>query len=254
MISLSIVIPAYNEEKRLPATLELIGRFVEGRKWKFIEVIVVDDGSADRTTAVVDAAARRRPFIRLLRNPGNRGKGYSVRHGMLSALGRWVLFTDADLSAPIEEMDTLLAAAQERGAEVAIGSRALDPSLIAVRQSALRRLAGRSFNFVTALFTGLDFADTQCGFKLFQAHAAARIFERQRIDGFGFDVESLYIAHLLGFRVIEVPVRWAHSDGTKVRMLRDSTKMFLDVLLVRWHKAAGHYNARPRPASGRAAA
>jgi dolichyl-phosphate beta-glucosyltransferase len=254
MISLSIVIPAYNEERRLPATLELIGRFVEGRKWRFIEVIVVDDGSIDGTAAVVHAAARTRPFIRLLRNPGNRGKGYSVRHGMMSALGRWILFTDADLSAPIEELEALLAAAQEHGAEVAIGSRALDPSLIAVRQSVLRRLAGRTFNFVTGMFTGLEFADTQCGFKLFQAHAAARIFERQRIDGFGFDVESLYIARLLGFRAIEVPVRWAHSDGTKVRMLRDSAKMFLDVLLVRWYKVLGRYNTRPRPARGRAAA
>jgi dolichyl-phosphate beta-glucosyltransferase len=254
MLSLSIVVPAYNEEERLPATLELIGRFVEGRKWRFIEVVVVDDGSTDGTTRVVDLAARRRPFIRLLRNPGNRGKGYSVRHGMTSALGRWVLFTDADLSSPIGELDTLLAAAQEHGAEVAIGSRALDPSLVEVRQSALRRLAGRTFNFITAAFTGLEFADTQCGFKLFQAHAAARVFERQRIDGFGFDVESLFIARQLGFHIVEVPVRWAHADGTKVRMFRDSMKMFLDVLLVRWYKARGCYDSSPGSAKGRAAA
>jgi dolichyl-phosphate beta-glucosyltransferase len=254
MLSLSIVIPAYNEEKRLPATLELIGRFIEARQWRFIEVVVVDDGSSDGTTRVVDAAARRRPFIRLLRNPCNRGKGYTVRHGMTSAFGRWVLFTDADLSSPIEEVDTLLAAAQEHGAEVAIGSRALDPSLIEARQSALRRLAGRTFNFVTAACTGLEFADTQCGFKLFKAHAAARVFQCQRIDGFGFDVESLFIARRLGFRIVEVPVHWAHASGTKVRIFRDSARMFLDVLLVRWYNARGQYNSRPPSTTGRAAA
>jgi glycosyltransferase involved in cell wall biosynthesis len=177
----------------------------------------------------------------LLENSGNRGKGYAVRHGMLEAQGDWVLFTDADLSAPIAELDKLLAAARERGAQVAIGSRALDRSLIQVHQSVFREQAGRIFNLCMRVVTGLPLWDTQCGFKLFEAHAAREIFRRQRLDGFSFDVEALFLARKLGFRIVEVPVRWSHTEGTKVSMFSDSLLMFVDLFQVRWNQLRGLY-------------
>jgi dolichyl-phosphate beta-glucosyltransferase len=228
--SISIVIPAYNEEERLPATLERVTAYLGSRNARFAEVLVVDDGSSDRTGPAAEGFQRSHPMVRVLRNPGNRGKGYSVRHGMLEARGEWILFTDADLSAPVEEADKLIAAAEQRGAAVAIGSRALDRSLIEVHQSFFRETAGRIFNLFVRLLTGLPFWDTQCGFKLFQNRAAREIFQRQRIDRFGFDAEALFIAKKLGFRAVEVPVRWSHSGGTKVSMLR-----------IRWWDLRGKY-------------
>ncbi|MBL8293181.1 MAG: glycosyltransferase family 2 protein, partial [Bryobacterales bacterium] len=168
MRSISIVIPAYNEEKRLPGTLDAVLRFVKSRDWDEVEVLVVNDGSRDGTAELVRSYARDHSEVRLLENPGNRGKGYSVRHGMLEAKGEWRLFTDADLSAPIEELPKLFEAAQREDAEIVIGSRALDRSLIGVHQSAFRETAGRFFNLLVQLGTGLRLWDTQCGFKLFR--------------------------------------------------------------------------------------
>ena len=179
MASLSVVIPAYNEEARLPPTLDTVVGFLNARPFEFAELIVVDDGSRDGTAALVESFARNHAQVRLLRNPGNRGKGFSIRHGMLEAKADWVLYTDADLSAPIEEFDKLLTAAQNAGARVAIGSRALDRSLVGVHQSAFRELSGRAFNVVMRVITGLPFRDTQCGFKLFERLAAREIFSRQ---------------------------------------------------------------------------
>lgn len=207
-----------------------------------VEVIVVDDGSRDGTAALVESAANHDPRVRLLRNPGNRGKGYAVRHGMLEARNEWVLFSDADLSAPIEELDKLVDAATERGAQVAIGSRALDRSLIGVHQGALREMAGVVLNRVMRLVTGLPFADTQCGFKLFRRDAAQRIFRRQQLDGFTFDVEDLFIARLLGIPAIEVPVRWNNVEGTKVGFMV-GPQFFLDLLLIHWYRLNGKYRA-----------
>ena len=239
--SISIVIPAYNEESRLLGALRAIEEYLASRNWSSPEVLVVNDGSSDGTAALARSYQAAHPFLRLLENPGNRGKGYSVRHGMLEARGDWVLFTDADLSAPIEELDKLLAAAVERRAELAIGSRALDRSLINVHQSWFRETAGRLFNLLVRLATGLPFSDTQCGFKLFQGRAAREIFRRQRIERWGFDAEILFIAGKLGFAVAEVPVRWSHAEGTKVRMLRDSIRMLLDLLRIRWYDLRGAY-------------
>jgi glycosyltransferase involved in cell wall biosynthesis len=177
----------------------------------------------------------------VLANPGNRGKGYSVRHGMLRAEGDWVLFTDADLSAPIAELDKLMRAVEQHRADVAIGSRALDRSLIGVHQSWFREQAGRVFNLMVRLVVGLPFWDTQCGFKLFSSHAAREVFRRVRLEGFGFDVEALFLARRLGFRVVEVPVRWDHVEGTKVHLWRDSVRMFLDLLRVRLNQLRGLY-------------
>ena len=241
MDSISIVIPAYNEEQRLGSTLNAILSFLNQRPGGFAEILVVDDGSRDATARIVEQFSADHPQIRLLRNPGNRGKGYSVRHGVLESLGEWILFTDADLSAPIEELDKLFDAVRRHDADIAIGSRALDRSLIQVHQSWFRETAGRIFNLFLRLLTGLPFLDTQCGFKLYRRHAAQEIFRRQRLERFGFDAEVLYIARRLGFRCVEVPVRWSHSPGTKVSMFRDSLDMFLDLLRVRWNDMLGRY-------------
>jgi len=201
-------------------------------------VLVVDDGSRDATA---QAAERFGPPVRLLRNPGNRGKGYSVRHGMLEARGDWVLFTDADLSAPIEDLAKLSDAVETRKAHIAIGSRALDRSLIGVHQSAFREYAGRLFNVVMRLATGLPYRDTQCGFKLFERRAAREIFSRQQLDRFGFDVEVLYIARLLGYRAVEVPVRWDNVEGSKVGMFSG-----LDGFVDLWRVRRNHWQGRYR--------
>jgi glycosyltransferase involved in cell wall biosynthesis len=230
--SLSIVIPAFNEAGRLPNTLDRILEWLSAQRFKFQEIIVVDDGSRDATAGVVDEYSKPPSPVRLLRNPGNRGKGYAVRHGMLDAEGEWILYTDADLSTPIEELQKLQAGAAAQNAVVAIGSRAVNRSLVAVHQSPFREYSGRFFNIVMRALTGLPFRDTQCGFKLYRADAAKAIFSRQEQDGFSFDVEDLVIAKKLGLRAIEVPVRWANVEGTKVT-LAQGLKSFTDLLQIR---------------------
>jgi glycosyltransferase involved in cell wall biosynthesis len=232
------VVPAYNEAARLPLTLPKIAEFCEHRG--SVELLIVDDGSKDSTSAIVQAFAARYPFARLLQNPGNRGKGYSVRHGMQEAQGDWILSTDADLSSPLEEVSKLWAAADRVQAAAAIGSRALDRSLVGVHQDALREASGRLFNVIMRAATGLPFRDTQCGFKLFRKDAAKVIFPRQRLDGFGFDVEDLLIARIHGFKVVEVPVRWDNVEGTKVSAL-NGARAFWDLAVVRWHQLSGRY-------------
>jgi glycosyltransferase involved in cell wall biosynthesis len=242
MPQLSIVIPAFNEEKRLPRCLERIREYFSQRAGGLdaIEVLVVDDGSSDATAQIAQDWARKIPGWRLVSNGVNRGKGFSVRHGMLEAQGRIALFTDADLSSPIEECEKLLAAISS-GYDYAIGSRAVDRSLIAVRQARHRELAGIIFNKFVRLFTGLPFHDTQCGFKAFVREPSRIVFEQQRIEGFGFDPEILFLAKRHGLRGAEVPVRWAHDPATKVHVLRDSIRMFGDLVLIRWNSLLGRY-------------
>jgi glycosyltransferase involved in cell wall biosynthesis len=237
--SISIIIPAYNEEKRLPATLVKVQEYLDASNWDFAEILVVDDGSRDGTAKVASGSG-----VRLLKNPGNRGKGYSVRHGMLEAKGEWCLFTDADLSSPIGELEKLWGAAGRERAQVAIGSRAVDRSLVGVHQSPLREFSGRVFNLAMRMVTGLPFQDTQCGFKLFESSAARQVFSRQQLDGFGFDVEVLYIAHRLGYKAVEVPVRWDNVEGTKVSLFL-GIAAFGDPIKVRWNGITGKYN-QPR--------
>ena len=239
--SISIIIPAYNEEKRLPSTLKAVVRYLQDKQWVKNEILVVDDGSRDGTAEAVKSFAASHPNVRLLSNPGNRGKGYSVRHGMLKARGDWALFTDADLSAPIEELDRLFEAVRNSGTAVVIGSRALNRKLIGVHQSRLRENGGRLFNFIMRSITGLPFADTQCGFKLFKTEAARKVFTRQRLERFGFDAEVLFIARHLGYGIKEVPVRWNHVEGTKMSLFRDSFDMILDLLRIRWNQVLGRY-------------
>lgn len=242
--SLSVVVPAYNEEKRLPASLAKIAAYLRTRPGAESEVLVVNDGSTDRTAEVSRAMAAELQdeavSFRVLDNPGNRGKGYSVRHGVLEARCDWILFTDADLSAPIEECDKLLAAVVQDRWDGAIGSRALDRSLIGVHQPVFRELSGRVFNLAVRLVAGLGYADTQCGFKMFSREAGRALFGLQKLERFGFDVETLYLARKLGFRIAEVPVRWDNVEGTKVGML-DGADAFLDVARVRWNDWTGKY-------------
>ncbi|HEX4001602.1 MAG TPA: dolichyl-phosphate beta-glucosyltransferase [Candidatus Acidoferrales bacterium] len=238
---LSIIIPAFNEEKRLGGTLARIREYFAAHPVAGgIEIIVVDDGSTDGTPKLAGKLSGEVPCVRLLSNGENRGKGYSVRRGMLEARGRIALFTDADLSSPIEESEKLLAAIRA-GNEVAIGSRALDRSLIFARQSRFREVAGIIFNGFVRLFTGLPFEDTQCGFKAFVREPSRIIFEQQRTERFGFDPEILFLAQRHGLRSIEVPVRWAHDPATKVHVLRDSLLMFADLLYICWNVLIGRY-------------
>jgi glycosyltransferase involved in cell wall biosynthesis len=235
---LSIVIPAYNEERRLPQTLARIRDYIATRRID-AEILVVDDGSRDATARVVEEWHAQIPFLQLVSNGRNRGKGYSVRHGMLEARGRVALFTDADLSAPIEETERLLAALGS--AEVAFGSRALDRSFITVHQSRLREVGGVVFNLFVRLFTGVSFHDTQCGFKAFVRERCRIIFEQQRIEGFGFDPEILFLARRHRLRAVEIPVHWAHDPATKVHMVRDSLRMLADLIAIRWNWLLGRY-------------
>ena len=235
---LSIVIPAFNEEKRLPGTLERIAGYINA-SGRTTEVLVVDDGSVDGTAGVAESFREKLPDLRVISNGRNRGKGYSVRHGFTESRGEIVLFTDADLSAPIEEADKLLA--KMDGYEVAIGSRAVNRELIEVHESKFRELAGIIFNRIVRLVLRLPFVDTQCGFKAFRREKCGIIFEQQTIERFGFDPELLYLARHHGLRTAEVAVRWAHSPATKVNMLRDSVQMFLDVVIIRWNALRGRY-------------
>jgi glycosyltransferase involved in cell wall biosynthesis len=238
---LSIVIPSYNEELRLPATLQSIAAFLPSMGPR-TEIVVVDDGSKDRTAAVAESFRNVLPLLRVVSNGVNRGKGFSVRHGMLEARGRNVLFTDADLSAPIEEAPKLLEALKTY--DVAIGSRAMDRSLIEVHESRFREFAGIIFNKIVRFVLRLPFVDTQCGFKAFRREACGIIFEQQRIERFGFDPELLYLARHHGLRTVEIPVRWAHSPATKVNMLRDSIQMFVDIFTIRWNALCHRYPKR----------
>ncbi len=240
MAQYSIIIPAYNEGARLGATLDRVLHHIGEHFWD-AEVIVVNDGSRDNTTDLVRARAATNPELRLVENPGNRGKGYSVRNGMLNANGEILLFTDADLSSPIEEAGKLFAAIQA-GADVAIGSRWLQPDMQTQRQSLLRQFYGRTFNLALRILLGLKFKDTQCGFKAFTHASAQKLFSRQTIEGWGFDAELLYLADRLGLKIKEVPVLWSDAVGTRINPLRDGLQMVAEVLAIRWNALTGKYS------------
>jgi dolichyl-phosphate beta-glucosyltransferase len=238
----SIVIPAYNERARIGSTLEQVLEHLHEQKWN-AEIVVVNDGSRDDTANYVSQFAAEHPQVRLIENPGNQGKGYAVRNGMLNARGQVLLFTDADLSSPITEAAKLFDA-MEKGADVAIGSRWLDPSLQFQRQSLKRQIMSRTFNLFTRAVLTFPYHDTQCGFKAFTREAAKKIFPLQRITRWGFDAEIIYLAHHMKLKVAEVPVTWGHDEGSKIHPWRDGMYMGIDTLKIRWNSLTGGYSKK----------
>ena len=234
----SIVIPAFNEAARIGNTIQKVHQFLERFPFPY-ELIIVDDGSVDETPRIVERNSF--PGLRLLRNPSNHGKGYAVRQGVLASSGDYVLFSDADLSTPIEELEKLMGVALKEGADVVIGSRAVDRSMIEVHQSPMRESGGILFNFAVRLILGLRLHDTQCGFKLFRRERVVDIFQKLTTDGFGFDPELLFLAARQNLKIREVPVRWSHAEGSKIRFLSDGVGMFLDLVRIRWNSISGKY-------------
>jgi dolichyl-phosphate beta-glucosyltransferase len=233
---LSVVLPCYDERERLPATLRRLCDYLSARGDPFedtFEILVVDDGSTDDTAALAEAAARAEPRVRVLRLGANRGKGYAVAQGMRHARGEWILFSDADLSTPIEELERFVPLLAQ-GFEVVIGSRALAGARLRVRQPWWRERAGRFMNVCIRRLSGLPFRDTQCGFKLFTRAAAADVFPNLTVSGWMFDVEALVLAQRLGYRIAEQPVTWINSARSHVKV-RHAPRIFRDLLHVRWH-------------------
>ena len=248
-VRLSVVIPAFNEGERLDGTLARVFEYLSGRGGSF-EVIVVDDGSTDGTVATARRAAERRRNLRVVLNGRNRGKGFSVRRGVEESRGEFILFSDADLSTPIEDIEKLFHALLEEGYDIAIGSRSLRGSDVRVRQPWYRELMGKTFNKVVRLFTLRGFKDTQCGFKLFTGDAARDVFSQQRVERFSFDVEALYLARKGGYRIAEVPVTWYNSPRSRVSIVGDPVQMFLDVLRIRFYDLRGLYRSGGRGGGG----
>ncbi len=238
--SLSIVIPAYNEGARIEHALSRVLSCVAERHWD-AEVLVVDDGSSDDTADIVQRWMLTHPNLHLVRNDGNRGKGYSVRNGVLQSTGEIVMFTDADLSSPIEEAERLFEAL-DAGADVAIGSRWLDKQRQTIHQPLYRRFFGRCFNWVTRKIMGLPYKDTQCGFKAFKRDAAQVIFRLQTIERWGFDPELLFIARKLGYTIVEVPVTWGHDERSRISYLKDGMQMLKEMAQIRKNSLRGRYD------------
>ncbi len=237
---LSVVVPAYNEHARIGAALSRIVAYLGETRPGDYEVLVVDDGSDDGTADLVAALFPNNARLRVLRYTPNRGKGHAVRYGMLRATGRFLLFCDADLATPIEEVETLFARLDEAHA-IAIGSRDTPGANLTRRQSPLREMGGKLFNRCVQALAVPGIRDTQCGFKLFTREAARDVLSRCRVDNFSFDVEILYLARQRGHGIAEVPVRWAHQEGSKVRFLRDGWRMLKTLWRIRttdYHAAA----------------
>ncbi len=234
---LSIVIPAYNEEARIIATLQQVAGHLSALAYDW-EIVVANDGSSDATPRLVEEFARDNPQVSLLDLP-HRGKGGAVRSGMLHAKGQYRFLCDADLSMPIEQLDRFLPPKME-GYDIVIGSREA-PGARRFNEPSRRHFLGRAFNLMARLFAVRGIRDTQCGFKLFQGEAAEALFPLQRTNGFGFDIEVLFLAQRLGMRLVEAPIDWYYMSHSKVRPLRDSVAMSRDILQVRWRALRGNY-------------
>lgn len=248
---LSIIVPAYNEEKRLPSTLDAIADYLARREFSH-ELLVVDDGSRDHTRDVVREFAATRPWVRLVSYDDehgralNRGKGFAVRAGVEAAVGRDILFSDADLSTPIEDMERLLPPISRGDCDIAIASRALAESNLEVHQPKHRELMGRTFNKIVQALAVPGIQDTQCGFKAFRGDVAKRLFALAQIDGFGFDPEILFLASKYGYRTRELPVTWRHCDNSRVNPMTAPIAMLRELLEIRWNDARGLYDEHPQ--------
>ena len=238
---LSIIIPAYNERERLPETIGKILDYLKEHEWSW-ELLIADDGSSDGTPELIEADF---PLVQVVRTPHNQGKGGAVRRGMLAARGRLRLFSDADLSTPIDELDGMIPALERGGYDLVIASRALPESQLIVHQPWWREKAGRFFNRLVQPLSGLPYVDTQCGFKLFREGAARLLFTRQQSTGWAFDVEILMLAQLFGLSVLEYPVRWINNEASKVSLLRAAPRMIRDILRFRWWRFTGRMCAEP---------
>ena len=236
--SISVVIPAYNEEKYIRNTIESISEFLKN-SFSYSEIIVVDDGSSDNTFRVVTELSRRLPNIKMLKNDKNSGKGYSVKRGVWESNYDYILFTDADLSTPIEELNKF-----KGDFDIAIGSRALEGCEVMERQNILRQTMGRIFNLLIRTFLFKGIKDTQCGFKYLKKDAAQKIFSMQKLNGFCFDAEILYIAEKMGLRIKEIPVKWINRKDSRVRIIGSSINMFLDLFRIKINDMKGSYEIK----------
>lgn len=239
---LAVLVPAYNEAERLPKTLARLHEYLSGQAYTW-SVTVISDGSTDNTVAVVKDFAAQHPGFMVIESTPNRGKGYVIRTGMREIEGQYRLFSDADLAAPIEEIEKLLPKMAE-GYDIAIGSRPLKESRLEIRQPKYREYAGRAFNKVVQMLAIRGIQDTQCGFKVFSAKAAEDVFSLCTLDGFSYDFEALMIGRDLGFRIAEVPIRWAHQEGSKVKFLRDGSRMLVDLVRLRLRGKKGRLGER----------
>ncbi|MBX9879000.1 MAG: glycosyltransferase family 2 protein [Candidatus Obscuribacterales bacterium] len=237
--SISVIVPAYNEERRLASTLESIYAHLKKRGAPF-EILVIDDGSLDHTDDIVEEFGKNRQEVRLISYHPNRGKGYAVKLGMLSGQYDLLLFDDADGSSPIDQL-SLLEAAIAEGNDIAIGSRNLPQEGKTVKTEVSRKYIGNTFNLIVQSLLLPGIQDTQCGFKLFNRKAAKDIFSVTQLDGFAFDVELLYIARLRGYRVKEIAINWTNVAGSKVNVVIDATKMLVDVLNIAGGSLLGRY-------------
>ncbi len=242
MTELSIIIPAYNERARIGATLAKIRDYLKIKHNESYEIIVVDDGSVDDTSKIAAEFTSGDFNLRVFKNEINRGKGYSVRRGVIESDGDYILFSDADLSTPIEEYDKLRAVLDaDSSVGIAIGSRALKSSQIIIHQPFYREWMGKIFNKIARVLTFKKIKDSQCGFKLFRKETAKKIFELSRVNGFAFDAEIIFLAQKMGFGVREIPVRWINSPNSRVNPVKDSLKMFFEILKIRWWWLTGKY-------------
>jgi dolichyl-phosphate beta-glucosyltransferase len=241
-VHLSVVIPAYNESGIIRETLNDLAEYFIKKPYLF-EFIIVNDCSTDQTAELVKSLSAAKPFIRLINNQPNMGKGFSVKSGVLAARGDYILFKDADLSTPLVELEKMLPLLAD-GCDVAIGSRALAGSKLFVKQHWFRQSMGKAFNVFVKLLVFSGINDTQCGFKCFKKEAAQRIFSLQRISGFCFDVEILYIAKKLGFKIKEIPVSWSNRRDSRVRICRDPLKMFWDLFRIKINQLRGVYDEK----------
>jgi dolichyl-phosphate beta-glucosyltransferase len=232
---LAVVIPAYNEESRILPTLERVRDYLSAQPYSW-SVTLVSDGSTDRTVELAEGFSAENLGFHVIANRPNRGKGHAVRTGMLQTEGELILFSDADLAAPIEEVEKLLEH-MDAGADIAIGSRPLKESKLEIHQPFYREMLGRAFNLAVQTLAVRGIHDTQCGFKIFTKAAARDVFSRCKLDGFSFDFEALMIARDLGYRIAEVPIRWRHQEGSKVVLMRDGPRMLRDLVKLRlWGK------------------